>query len=551
MPKRGGLGRGLDALIPSRKTTEKPDSAAENGGKAAGTAGRAAKSGEKKAASGRKAGRTASGKESAGSAGRRKSTSATAETGSAGKKEKQVRKAASSKPAGMQSDISEEARRMADAIISGSMKASASSSDEDYSEVKISDTSAENRKTTDNGASGASAGRKSSSVKKIGRKKNTSAVKDENPSGKESLTEKESAVKKDSGTKKASGAGTSSDTAKGAVIETTSFVETDHIAETTSVAETEPVIEEKPAVETASAIEAEAADEAASVIEAEPAIETEPVAARESAIGKKAGGEIVNMRLSLVEPNRDQPRKYFDEDAIDELADSIRQFGIISPLLVQKKDGYFEIIAGERRWRAAKKAGLKEVPVIIREFSSQEAVEVSLIENIQREDLNPIEEAKAYDRLVSEYGLAQEEVAGRVSKSRSAVANSMRLLKLVPDVQKMVETGELSEGHARTLIPVLAEDVQKKLAEQIVKDRLTVRQTEKMVKELLHPSKTRIRMRDEQREAILQSLSENLKAALGTKVSIHQSGKNKGKIEIEYYSDEELDRLYELLRAIR
>ena len=280
-------------------------------------------------------------------------------------------------------------------------------------------------------------------------------------------------------------------------------------------------------------------------------IETENTKKTDTAgnIGKP-DGEIVQMRLSLVEPNRDQPRKYFDEDAINELADSIKQFGIISPLLVQKKEDYYEIIAGERRWRAAKKAGLKEVPVIIREFSSQEAVEISLIENIQREDLNPIEEAKAYERLVSEYGLGQEEVAGRVSKSRSAVANSMRLLKLGPDVQKKVETGELSEGHARTLIPLGAPELQRQIAEQIIKEKLSVRQTEKLVKDLLNPGQRTVKKRDERRETLLLSLSENLKSALGTKVNIKQSGKNKGKIEIEYYSDEELDRLYELLRAI-
>ena len=259
---------------------------------------------------------------------------------------------------------------------------------------------------------------------------------------------------------------------------------------------------------------------------------------------------IVHLKISEVEPNRLQPRKYFDEEAIEELADSIRQFGIISPLLVQKKDGYYEIIAGERRWRAAKKAGLKEVPVIIREFSSQEAVEISLIENIQREDLNPIEEARAYERLTVEYGLAQEEVAGRVSKSRSAVANSMRLLKLSPEVQKLVETGELSEGHARTIIPIIAPEMQNAVSEQIIKERLSVRQTEKLVRDLLHPGKKTVRMRDERRMTLLSNLSENLKAALGTKVSIHQNGKNKGKIEIEYYSDDELDRLYELLRSI-
>ena len=261
-------------------------------------------------------------------------------------------------------------------------------------------------------------------------------------------------------------------------------------------------------------------------------------------------GEVIMMRISLVEPNRDQPRKYFDDDAIDELADSIRQFGIIQPLLVQKKDDYYQIIAGERRWRAAKKCGLKEVPVIIRRFSNQEAVEVALIENIQREDLNPIEEARAYQRLVNEYALSQEEVAGRVSKSRSAVTNSMRLLRLDESIQAMVETGAISEGHARTLIPLPTAKEQLELAERIIKEKLSVRQTEKLVKELLKPSEKKRRQTDEKRDVLLQELSEQLKHSLGTKVSIRQSGKNKGKIEIEYYSDEELDRLYELLRSL-
>ena len=266
---------------------------------------------------------------------------------------------------------------------------------------------------------------------------------------------------------------------------------------------------------------------------------------------QETGDTVINMRLSDIEPNRDQPRKYFDEEAINELADSVKQFGIISPLLVQKKDDYYEIIAGERRWRAARKAGLKEVPVIIREFSSQEAVEISLIENIQREDLNPIEEARAYERLVTEYGLAQEAVAGRVSKSRSAVANSMRLLKLGPEVQKLVETGELSEGHARTIIPVASAELQKNIAEQILKDHLSVRQTEKLVRDILEPGKTALaRKSTSETDALLSSLSENLKTALGTKVFIRKNGKNKGRIEIEYYSEEELDRIYELLRSV-
>ncbi len=265
-------------------------------------------------------------------------------------------------------------------------------------------------------------------------------------------------------------------------------------------------------------------------------------------------GSVLQVRISLVEPNRAQPRKYFDEQAISELADSIEKYGIISPLLVQKKADHYEIIAGERRWRAAKKAGLKEVPVIVKDFSDQEVVEVSLIENIQREDLNPMEEARAYQRLVSEYGLKQEAVAERVSKSRSAITNSMRLLKLGEEVQKLVEIGNLSEGHARTLVPITDVDLQKEVAEQILEQGLSVRQTEILVKNLQtaqDPEKAAPKApKDEQREALLNNLAEKLKGTLGTKVSIKQNGKNKGKIEIEYYSDDELDRIYELLQSI-
>ena len=266
---------------------------------------------------------------------------------------------------------------------------------------------------------------------------------------------------------------------------------------------------------------------------------------------KNSGHEqVINMRISLIEPNRSQPRKYFDDSAISELADSVRQFGIIQPLLVQKKDDYYEIIAGERRWRAANKAGLKEIPVIVKNFSNQEAVEVSLIENIQREDLNPIEEAKAYERLVKEYGLSQEAVAGRVSKSRTSITNSMRLLKLDLNVQQMVETGELSEGHARAILGLPDQDSQKELAEQVIRERLSVRQTEKLVRDTARPKKAvKEKKPNPEAEAILMDLAERLKTHLGTKVSIRPTGANGGKIEIDYYSYEDLDRLFDLLTS--
>lgn len=261
---------------------------------------------------------------------------------------------------------------------------------------------------------------------------------------------------------------------------------------------------------------------------------------------------VIDIRLSEVEPNRNQPRQFFDDDSIDELADSISKYGVISPLLVQKRDNYYEIIAGERRWRAAKKAGLKKVPVIIKNISGQEAVEISLIENLQREDLNPIEEAQAYERLVREFGLKQEEVASRVSKSRSAVTNSMRLLKLQPDVQKMVEQGQISEGHARTIVSLDDPELQTEVAKEIVEQQLSVRQTEMLVKELQQPvEKKKAKPKpDLQRSALFDELANNLKGKLGTKVNIKPSGKSKGRIEIEYYSDEDLDRIYDLLQSV-
>lgn len=260
---------------------------------------------------------------------------------------------------------------------------------------------------------------------------------------------------------------------------------------------------------------------------------------------------VVEMKISLVEPNREQPRKTFNDETIQELADSVRQYGIIQPLLVQKADGYYQIIAGERRWRAARKAGLKTVPVIIKDFSTQTAVEVSLIENIQREDLNPMEEAKAYERLVKDYDLTQEEVAEKVSKNRSTVTNSMRLLKLSSEVQNYVADGSVTEGHARALLGISDPEVQKQIADQIIQNHLNVRETEKIVRSLSVGKKRKRSNQDAAREAVLNSLSEQLKNVFGTKVAIHQGRKNRGKIEIEYYSEEELDRIFEMLSSVR
>ena len=256
------------------------------------------------------------------------------------------------------------------------------------------------------------------------------------------------------------------------------------------------------------------------------------------------------VKITKVEPNREQPRKNFDEDALQELADSIKQFGLLQPILVQDRKDYYEIIAGERRWRAAKLAGLKEVPVIIRNYTEQEIVEISLIENIQREDLNPIEEAQAYKRLLTEFHLKQDEVAERVSKSRTAVTNSMRLLKLSDKVQQMIIDDMISTGHARALLAIDDPELQYTLANKIFDEKLSVRETEKLVKEIKNPKKPKEKKVVEN-AFIYQDLEEKMKGVFGTKVSIASKGKGKGKIEIEYYSDDELEHLFDMMMSIK
>ena len=261
------------------------------------------------------------------------------------------------------------------------------------------------------------------------------------------------------------------------------------------------------------------------------------------------GAETV-VKITKVEPNRSQPRKNFDEYALQELADSIKQFGLLQPILVQDKGEYYEIIAGERRWRAAKLAGLKEVPVIIRNYSSQEIVEISLIENIQREDLNPIEEAQAYKRLLTEFNLKQDEVAERVSKSRTAVTNSMRLLKLCDGVQQMIIDDMLSTGHARALIPIEDPELQLQLAQRIFDEKLSVREVEKLVKSILKPAEEKPKKEEIPQSLmyIYQNIENKLKDKLSRKVAISPKGKNgSGKIEIEFYSNDDLEKLIEIL----
>ena len=257
------------------------------------------------------------------------------------------------------------------------------------------------------------------------------------------------------------------------------------------------------------------------------------------------------LKLSEIVPNSEQPRKDFDEDALMELSESIKQFGVLQPLLVQKKGKYYEIIAGERRWRAAKLAGIKKVPAIIKEFSPQEVVEISLIENIQRENLNAIEEAHAFKRLIEEFNLKQDEVAERVSKSRTAVTNSMRLLKLDERVQKMLVDEMISTGHARAILGLEDPEMQYMAAQKIFDEKLSVRETEKLVKQLLNPKRVTETNMDTQTEAIYQTLEEKLKGIVGTKVSIQRNKNNKGKIEIEYYSQDELERIIELFETIK
>ena len=261
---------------------------------------------------------------------------------------------------------------------------------------------------------------------------------------------------------------------------------------------------------------------------------------------EEKGSETI-LKITMVEPNRKQPRKNFDEDSLQELCDSIKQVGLIQPILVQDRKDHYEIIAGERRWRAAKMAGLKEIPVIIRDYSDQEIMEISLIENIQREDLNPIEEAQAYKRLLTEFNLKQDEVAERVSKSRAAVTNSIRLLKLTDKVQQMVIDDMITTGHARALLAVEDPEAQYILAQQIFDQKLSVRDVEKLVKKLNAPEKEKNKTEDKTLQVIYQDIEDRLKQRLSTKVKVSSKGEGSGKIEIEFYNHEDLDRLLEMI----
>ena len=258
-------------------------------------------------------------------------------------------------------------------------------------------------------------------------------------------------------------------------------------------------------------------------------------------------GRILMLKLDLIQPNKEQPRKTFDEEQINELAGSIKQYGVLQPLLVQKSGSFYEIIAGERRWRAAKAAGLKEVPAVLKEYSRQEAMEISLIENVQRADLNPIEEALAYQQLIREFDLTQEEIAARVAKSRVAITNTMRLLKLDEQIQNMLIQGVITSGHARAFLSLEDKGLQLKAAKEVLDKKLSVRETEKLVKRMQREAEKKP---DEALTLIYQNLEDRMKSVMGTKVSIHNKDKNKGRIEIEYYSEAELERIVEMIESI-
>lgn len=256
---------------------------------------------------------------------------------------------------------------------------------------------------------------------------------------------------------------------------------------------------------------------------------------------------VTEMRINDIEPNMGQPRKKFDDEKLMQLSESIKQHGVVQPIIVRKENNGYKIIAGERRWRAARLAGLTVVPVVIKDISDKQVMEIALIENLQREDLNPIEEAEAYEKLISEYKMTQEEISNTVGKSRSAVANSLRLLNLNEKIREYLIEGALSSGHARALLSIEDNSVQISVAEEIIKRELNVRDTEKMVKQILSrkPAKKEKKMSEEYRD-----LEENFKEIFGTKVKL-LAGNKKGKILIEYYSNEELERIVDIINSIK
>ncbi|MCR4722106.1 MAG: ParB/RepB/Spo0J family partition protein [Lachnospiraceae bacterium] len=257
--------------------------------------------------------------------------------------------------------------------------------------------------------------------------------------------------------------------------------------------------------------------------------------------------ETLKLNINLIEPNSTQPRRKFDEDALVELSESIKLHGLIQPIIVQKKGDHYEIIAGERRWRASRLAKLKEVPVIIKDYSEDEIFEIALIENIQREDLNPIEEAQAYQRLIEEHNLKQDEVAEKVSKSRVAIANSLRLLKLDERIREMIIDELITSGHARALLAISDPELQLEIANRVLDEKLSVRETEKLVKSYVNPKAKRTKKKIND-EAIYNEYEERLRNILGVKTVITRKDTNKGRIEISFNSTEEFEKIYDLIK---
>ncbi len=270
-------------------------------------------------------------------------------------------------------------------------------------------------------------------------------------------------------------------------------------------------------------------------------------------VNENEGENVVEIDINKIEPNRSQPRKHFDEEALEALAESIKEHGVIQPVILNKKDEFYELIAGERRWRASKIAGMKKIPAVIKNYDEKTTFEIALIENLQREDLNAIEEANGYKKLSDEFSLSQEEIAKKVGKSRSAVANAMRLLSLEQKVRELVVGGKISAGHARALLPVEDESIQFELAEKIIEEDLSVRKAEEMVKKYVSAKNNEATVKKEEKQklssCVFGKIETDLKSIFGTNVKL-KGKQNKGKIEIEFYSDEDLDRLVTLMNRI-
>ena len=281
-----------------------------------------------------------------------------------------------------------------------------------------------------------------------------------------------------------------------------------------------------------------------SIIPAKVATTTSPKVKEAKAVEQQIDGQVINVNITKIEPNRNQPRKTFDEDSLLELADSIKQFGVVNPLIVTDKKDHYEIVGGERRWRAAKKAGLKEIPVIIKELTEREIAEIAIIDNTQREDINAIEEAIAYKKLIDEFSYTQDQVAEKVSKSRVYITNSLRLLKLCEQVRQMVIDGQITTGHARAIISIENEEEQYTLAQKVFDEKLSVRETEKLVKNLGKEKKKKESPKTNASvEAVYGEVAEKCKQALGTKVEISSKGEGIGKIEIEFYNNDDLEKI--------